>query len=217
MNKGNLIIISGPSGSGKDEVLKRLFKKKSDIGFSISSVTRNMREGEVEGEKYNFISVEKFKSMIDNDEFMEYNEYCGNFYGTPKTPVIKSIENGVDIVLEVDVNGAENIRKNFKDAVSVFIIPPSFCELKRRLVGRGTESAEVIEKRLSEAIGEISRANEYDYIVVNDKIDEAVDNIITIINSERFKYKNQEKILNEVLKNVKPINRKTYQPLRQQI
>ncbi len=217
MNKGNLIIISGPSGSGKDEVLKRLFKKKSDIGFSISSVTRNMREGEVEGEKYNFISVEKFKSMIDNDEFLEYNEYCGNFYGTPKTPVIKSIENGVDIVLEVDVNGAENIRKNFKDAVSVFIIPPSFCELKRRLVGRGTESAEVIEKRLSEAIGEISRANEYDYIVVNDKIDEAVDNIITIINSERFKYKNQEKILNEVLKNVKPINRKTYQPLRQQI
>lgn len=217
MNKGNLIIISGPSGSGKDEVLKRLFKKKSDIGFSISSVTRNMREGEVEGEKYNFISVEKFKSMIDNDEFLEYNEYCGNFYGTPKTPVIKSIENGVDIVLEVDVNGAENIRKNFKDAVSVFIIPPSFAELKRRLVGRGTESAEVIEKRLSEAIGEISRANEYDYIVVNDKIDEAVDNIITIINSERFKYKNQEKILNEVLKNVKPINRKTYQPLRQQI
>lgn len=217
MNKGNLIIISGPSGSGKDEVLKRLFKKKSDIGFSISSVTRNMREGEVEGEKYNFISVEKFKSMIDNDEFLEYNEYCGNFYGTPKTPVIKSIENGVDIVLEVDVNGAENIRKNFKDAVSVFIIPPSFPELKRRLVGRGTESAEVIEKRLSEAIGEISRANEYDYIVVNDKIDEAVDNIITIINSERFKYKNQEKILNEVLKNVKPINRKTYQPLRQQI
>ena len=217
MNKGNLIIISGPSGSGKDEVLKRLFKKKSNIGFSISSVTRNMREGEVEGEKYNFISVEKFKSMIDNDEFLEYNEYCGNFYGTPKTPVIKSIENGVDIVLEVDVNGAENIRKNFKDAVSVFIIPPSFAELKRRLVGRGTESAEVIEKRLSEAIGEISRANEYDYIVVNDKIDEAVDNIITIINSERFKYKNQEKILNEVLKNVKPINRKTYQPLRQQI
>lgn len=217
MNKGNLIIISGPSGSGKDEVLKRLFKKKSNIGFSISSVTRNMREGEVEGEKYNFISVEKFKSMIDNDEFLEYNEYCGNFYGTPKTPVIKSIENGVDIVLEVDVNGAENIRKNFKDAVSVFIIPPSFPELKRRLVGRGTESAEVIEKRLSEAIGEISRANEYDYIVVNDKIDEAVDNIITIINSERFKYKNQEKILNEVLKNVKPINRKTYQPLRQQI
>ncbi len=200
MIKGNLIIISGPSGSGKDAVLKKLFKKKCDINFSISSVTRGMRVGEVEGEKYNFISVESFQNMIKNDQLLEYNEYCGNYYGTPKKPVIDSIESGKDIILEVDVNGAEKVRNKITDSVSIFIIPPSFEELKRRLEGRGTESKDIIEKRLMEAISEIKRANEYDYVVVNDSLDEAVDSILSIILSEKLKYKKQENYLREVFK-----------------
>lgn len=199
MPKGNLIIISGPSGSGKDTVLKMLFEKTKNVYFSISSVTREMREGEVEGEKYNFISVDDFKNMIENKDLLEYNEYCGNFYGTPKKPVIENIENGVDVILEIDVNGASNVKKNMPDAVSIFIVPPSFVELKRRLEGRGTEKAEVIAKRLKTAVSEIKRAKEYDYIVVNDSLEKAVDDILSIIKSEKFKYTNQKEIINEVL------------------
>ena len=131
MNKGTLIIISGPSGSGKDTVLTVLFKKMPELEFSISSVSRSMRPGEVNGQKYNFISREQFKSMIDNDMLLEYNEYCGNFYGTPRQPVESCIERGGEIVLEVDVNGAANVRKKCSDCFSIFIMPPSFEVLKK--------------------------------------------------------------------------------------
>ncbi len=198
MNKGALIIISGPSGSGKDTVLKELFKRMPEIEFSISSVTRNMREGEIEGEKYNFISRELFEDMIKNNQLLEYNVYCGNYYGTPKAPVEKSIANGGEIVLEVDVNGAENVRKCCKDNFSIFIAPPSFEVLKSRLTGRGTEPAEVIEKRLTEAKAEIFRASEYDYIVVNDDLNEAVEDILNIILSERKKIARNSDLLKKL-------------------
>ena len=146
-----------------------------------------MREGEVQGEKYNFISRDEFLKMIENDELLEYNEYCGNFYGTPIKPVNDCIENGQEILLEVDVNGAYNVRKKCKDCFSIFIMPPSFEALKTRLQGRGTETEDIIEKRLTAAKEEISRANEYDYIVVNDVLLEAVEDIATIIKAERMK------------------------------
>lgn len=187
MNKGTLIIISGPSGSGKDTVLTGLFKKMPELEFSISSVSRSMRPGEVNGQKYNFISREQFKSMIDNDMLLEYNEYCGNFYGTPRQPVESCIERGGEIVLEVDVNGAANVRKKCSDCFSIFIMPPSFEVLKKRLEGRGTESEEVVKARLDQAVAEIGRAAEYDYIVTNDVLSDAVNDIYGIIRSERLR------------------------------
>ena len=198
MNKGALIIISGPSGSGKDTVLKELFKKMPEIEFSVSSVTRNMREGEIEGEKYNFVSREKFESMIVNDQLLEYNVYCENYYGTPKAPVEWCIEKGGEIVLEVDVNGAKNVRKNCPDNFSIFIAPPSFVVLKNRLTGRGTETEVVIEKRLAQAKKEMARADEYDYIVVNDDLDEAVNSIRLIILSERNKLDRNRDLLEKL-------------------
>lgn len=199
MTKGSVFIISGPSGSGKDTLLKVLFEKHPEIAFSISSITRGMREGEKEGEKYNFISREKFEKMIENDELLEYNLYVNNYYGTPKAPVLEATEKGLDIIIEVDVNGAANIRKKLPDAISIFIMPPTFSELERRLKGRGTESDEVIAKRMGEALGEIKRATEYDYIVVNDDIEVAVDDIHAVIQGHRLRLENQKHIINEVL------------------
>lgn len=199
MNKGGVFIISGPSGSGKDTVLAELFRNRPDLIFSISSVTRPMRSGEREGEKYNFISREKFEYMIDNDMLLEHNVFVNNYYGTPREPVERAIAEGKDIIIEVDVNGAAQIRQKLPEAVSIFIMPPSFEELKRRLRGRGTESEELIEKRLNSALGEIKRATEYDYIVVNDNITAAADDILSVILSSSFKTDRQKNIIDEVL------------------
>ena len=199
MNKGRVFIISGPSGSGKDTVLKKVFERLPDIEFSISSITRPMRAGEIEGEKYNFISRERFEEMIANDELLEHNTFVGNYYGTPKAPVINCIENGKDMLIEVDVNGAAQIRQKMPDAVSIFIMPPSLEVLKKRLYGRGTDSEDVIKKRINEALQEIARAIEYDYIVVNDVIETAVDNIITVMSVDRFKTDRNLNLINKVL------------------
>lgn len=199
MNKGRVYIISGPSGSGKDSVMKKVFEKQPDIAFSISSITRNMRPGEVEGEKYNFISRERFEQMIKNDELLEHNVFVGNYYGTPKAPVINCIENGKDILIEVDVNGAAQIREKMPEAVSIFIMPPSLEVLKKRLTGRGTDSADVIEKRLNEALREIASAKDYDYIVVNDDLETAADDFVKIMSVDKFKTDRNLELINEIL------------------
>ena len=159
-----------------------------------------MRPGEVEGEKYNFVSREYFEDMIKNDLLLEYNNYVGNYYGTPKAPVDKAIAEGKEIIVEVDVNGARNIKKCREDAISVFILPPSYEELNRRLSARGTDAPEVIEKRMKAALDEIAEAVNYDYIVVNDDLNEAVEDFITIIRSDRLSIKRQNYLIDEVLK-----------------
>ncbi len=197
--KGRLFIVSGPSGSGKDTVLKRLLAVNRDIFFSISTVTRQMRTPE-ETDKYNFTTVEQFKNMILNNELLEYNEYCGNFYGTPIAPVKTAIENGKNVIVEVDVNGKKNICKKCPEAVTVFIMPPSVAILKERLSGRGTEKTEIIEKRMAEAMREIKDACNYDYVIINDKLEDAVNNMQTIIDADKLKTERNIEFLEEVYK-----------------
>lgn len=199
MSKGRLFIISGPSGSGKDTVLKGIFKRCPDIKFSISSITRPMREGEVEGDKYNFVSREKFEEMLKNDMLLEHNVFVGNYYGTPKAPVMDCIKNGSDMIIEVDVNGANQIRKKMPEAVSIFIMPPSLEELRARLSGRGTETQEVIDKRIYEALREIESAVLYDFIIVNDDLEKAVDDVISVMTVDRFKTDRNLHLINKVL------------------
>lgn len=199
MNNGRVFIISGPSGSGKDTVMVKVFERLPQMSFSISSITRPMRSDEIEGEKYNFISREKFENMILNDEFLEHNSFVGNYYGTPKAPVIKCIESGKDIMIEVDVNGAEQIRQKINGTVSIFIMPPSLEILKKRLLGRGTDSDDIVNKRISEALQEIKRAKEYDYIVVNNDLEKAVDDVVSIITTDRFKTDRNLNLINKVL------------------
>ncbi|MBE6728589.1 MAG: guanylate kinase [Ruminococcaceae bacterium] len=203
MNKGRLFIVSGPSGSGKDTVLTKVFERKPDIAFSISSITRDMRDGEVEGQKYHFISREEFEKMITDDALLEHNVYVDNYYGTPRKPVEDCINLGGDMIVEVDVNGAAQIREKMPEAVSVFIMPPSFEVLKERLSGRGTETAEQIAERLANAVGEIARSVEYDYIVVNDVLDDAVEDLIAIMRIDRFKADRQTELVNEILNKAK--------------
>lgn len=201
MSKGRLFIFSGPSGSGKDTILKELLLKSPTTMLSISSITRDMRPGEVEGEKYHFISRKEFEDLIKNDDLLEYNVFVGNYYGTPKKPVIDALEQGKDVILEVDVNGAQNVLKKMPDAISIFVLPPSMAVLRKRLVGRATDDIAVIEKRLTEAVREISAAKTYDYIVVNDDLNIAVNDILSILNCERLKIDRNKHLIDEVLEN----------------
>ncbi len=202
MNKGSLFIISGPSGTGKDTVLAEVFAAEPELRFSISSITRPMRAGEVEGEKYHFISTEEFEKLLDEDAFLEHNTYLGNYYGTPKQPVLDCLENGEDIFIEVDVNGARQILNKMPQAVSIFILPPSLEVLKSRLSKRGTETPEQLEKRLGEALREIRCADMYDYAIVNDKLEDAVADTLTVIRSERLRASRQTDEIRKLTENL---------------
>lgn len=186
MNKGKLFVISGPSGTGKGTICKELIKS-DNIRLSVSMTTRDPRDGEIHGVNYYFTSKEEFVSKIDAGGFLEHAEVFGNYYGTPKEEVLERLNEGIDVILEIDVQGALQIKKVFPDAILVFILPPSLTELRNRLIGRGTETPEVVERRLGEAANEISFANQYDYAVVNDQLDIAVENVRTIIFAEHFR------------------------------
>lgn len=188
MNKGNLFIISAPSGTGKTTILKKIISTVPGLAFSISHTTRESRPNEQNGVDYYFISRDTFLEMQANNAFLESAEVHGNLYGTSKDGVNKHLETGTDILLDIDVQGARQIQ-NDKDtnAIFVFIVPPSWEELEKRLSGRGTDQADTIKLRLDNARQEMKEVNNYDYVVVNDTIDEAVDTLRSIIIAERSK------------------------------
>ncbi len=200
MSKGMLIVVSGPSGCGKGTVLAEVLKNEKFF-YSVSATTRSPRPGEVDGVNYYFLTKEKFEETIGSGGMLEYASYCGNYYGTPKKPVEDMLEQGRHVILEIEVQGAMKIREKCPDALFVFILPPSLKELRRRLNKRGTETEEVIERRLGEAAGEIRQAHNYDYAVVNGELSKAVDDFLSIVRAEELNIKNSEKIIDEVLNN----------------
>ncbi|HHV31703.1 guanylate kinase [Caproiciproducens sp. LBM24188] len=192
-NDGLLIVFSGPSGAGKDTILKRLLETNADYRLSVSATTRAPREGEVDGKDYHFITKEKFQNMLKNDELLESAEYCGNCYGTPSGPIRSWQAEGHDVILEIEVQGGSQIKTKCPDCVSIFILPPSMEVLEQRLRGRGTEADEVIQKRMMRAQKEIEEAVHYDYCVINDTVEKAVDEINQIICAEKHKvYRNAD-------------------------
>ena len=180
-NKGLLIVYAGASGVGKGTIMKKLLASDSNFRLSVSATTRAPREGEVNGREYYFVSHERFDELIAEDGFLEHAEYVGNKYGTPKAPVFKMLDEGLDVFLEIELKGFLQVKEEYPECVSIFIIPPSFDELKARLTGRGTESDEVIAARLQTAEQELSNQSLFDYVVVNDDVDRAANEVLSII------------------------------------
>ncbi len=199
---GMLILFSGPSGVGKDTLLDIILGKNELFQRSVSLTTREKRSGETDGVDYYFISKEKFIKMVDDGQVLEYAQYGDNIYGTPKAPVDKWLSEGKTVILKIEVKGAQKIRELYPDAVSIFLLPPSMQILEKRIRARGTENEQDIAKRLEIAKNEILRSADYDFVVINDKIDEAASNVLNIINSMNFTYKKMSNKISEVVKNV---------------
>ena len=198
MSKGVLTVVSGFSGAGKGTVMKRLIQKYDDYALSISVTTRKPREGERDGIEYFFKTKEEVETMIENDEFLEYARYVDNYYGTPRFYVEEMLAKGKNVILEIEIQGAMQIKAKNPEAVLVFVTPPSFEELRNRLVGRGTETADVIDSRLRRASEEAEGMSSYDYILVNDQVEDCVDRLHQIILSERAKAQRNEEFINTI-------------------
>lgn len=198
MNKGQLIVFSGPSGVGKGTVLKSYLESRSSILYSVSATTRAPRPTEEDGKDYFFLNRETFEQMADNGEMLEYAGYNGNYYGTPKAPVDRARANGNDVVLEIEVQGAREVKKICPDALLIFVMPPSWKILEERLAGRKTEDEDTVANRLAIAREEMRHAGDYDYIIVNDTVEEAVSRLSCIVSANQYNRMNMKEFIDEV-------------------
>lgn len=198
MSKGLLIVVSAPSGCGKGTILAEVLKN-DNFYYSVSATTRAPRDGETDGVNYHFLTKEKFEELIAAQGVLEYAQYCGNYYGTPKKAVFDKLEEGKDVILEIEVQGAMKIKEKCPEAVFIFILPPSLSTLSHRLEKRGTETEEVIAKRVAEAVGEIEKAYKYDYVIVNDDLDEAVADFMMAVKAEKMTVKRSAHVIDKIL------------------
>ena len=198
--KGLLIVISGPSGVGKGTIVKELLKKRSDLRLSVSATTRQIREGEKDGINYYYMSEKEFFDIKADGGFIEFAEYCQNFYGTLKKEVYGLIDNGINVVLEIEVKGAVNVRREHPEGVFIYIVPPSIDELRARLKGRDTETDEVIDERLKKAKWEMTQLDKYNYIVINDDVSKAADTVSSIIDAEKARMERKIEYVRSALK-----------------
>lgn len=198
--RGLLVVISGPSGTGKGTVCKKLLSLRNNIRYSVSATTRKPREGEVEGKNYFFITESQFLDMLEKDALIEWDKYCENYYGTPKVFVDQCLDEGTDVILEITVEGAIEIKQKYPECVLVFIVPPSLEELRRRIESRATECCDVIEKRLEQATNELKYVSKYDYLILNDSVDDAVIDIEKVLDAERLKPSRNVDLIDNLIK-----------------
>lgn len=201
MNKGRLIVYSGPSGVGKGTILKPLLAPEGKLTLSVSATTRAPRPGEENGREYFFVSRERFEEMIAAGDMLEYAQYNGNYYGTPKSFVEKQREGGVDVVLEIETQGALKVKELCPDAIMIFVMPPSYQALHDRLIGRGTETPEQQHGRLNEAVREMRLAEKYDFVIINDDLDEAREDLLHAINAGALTFRANCDFVAQVLQN----------------
>lgn len=203
--RGLLLVVSAPSGGGKGTILKELFQRNDNLKLSVSATTRAPRPGEEHGKHYYFLSNDEFESMIQNNELLEHAGYVDHYYGTPKVPVDKWLSEGYDVVLEIEVQGGAQVKALRPDCVSVFIMPPSMQVLEERLRGRGTEDEATVQKRLGMAKEELPHAEKYDYIVWNDRVENAVEDILAILKAEKCNYIRNTDCVERVLNNAETV------------
>lgn len=196
--KGRLIVISGPSGAGKSTVVFKAIESRDDMCFSTSVTSRRPRPGEVDGREYFFIDRERFLEMVENDELLEHAEYVGNLYGTPRKFVEDKLEAGISVFLDIEVQGARQVSEKMPEAIKIFLITPTLDELRKRLEKRGTETPETIEGRLRRAREEYAEADFYDYIVVNDKVEEAAEELHAILLADQCSFSSRHHLLKEI-------------------
>ena len=219
---GELIVISGPSGAGKGTVISKLLEDNKDLWLSISATSRKPRGKEKDGVEYYFLSEEDFEKKIDEDYFLEYAKYQDNYYGTPKSTIVDKLKEGLDVILEIEIQGAAKIKELVPEAIFIFILPPTEKELLKRLIGRNTEDSNKIIKRFERAYKEINEVTKYNYVVVNDEIDNAVEKVKSIIKAEKCRVDrieditlaNQEEIIHEAIINKKFIDKTIYDNMK---